>query len=222
MNPYIPADAPPDYFPPTQYADEEGLLAVGGDLSPQRLYQAYARGIFPWFSDGEPILWWTPDPRMVLLPKQLKVSRSLAKNCRNGGYEITINQAFPQVIKKCAKTLRRDEAGTWITDDMQAAYINMHQLGHAHSVEAWHDGELVGGLYGIAIGKVFFGESMFATRSNASKVAFVHWVHELEQRGFQLIDCQVYSSHLASLGAACIPRYEFEHYLRQYCGLKPQ
>lgn len=198
-------------FPPTALALREpnGLLAIGGDLSPGRLLTAYRQGIFPWFSEGQPILWWTPDPRAVLFPAELHVSRSLAKILRRGRFEVTMDQAFPQVVAACAES-RGDGLGTWITPEMHEAYVTLHHLGYAHSVESWQDGELVGGLYGVSIGRVFFGESMFTRRTDASKVAFVHLVRQLEAWNFGLIDCQVSSAHLESLGARTIPREQFE------------
>lgn len=205
-------------FPAVHYALREpnGLLAVGGDLSPQRLLNAYRNGIFPWFNDNEPILWWSPDPRAILWPEQLKVSRSLKKTLHNSLFTITFDHAFDQVISACA-TLRSDREGSWITSAMQHAYHEMHQLGHAHSVEAWHNQQLVGGLYGIAIGQVFFGESMFHRQRDASKIAFVHLVDKLKQWGYALIDCQIPSAHLTSLGATQIPREEFLSLLQYHC-----
>lgn len=198
-------------FPPTRLAlrDPNGLLAVGGDLSPGRLLTAYRQGIFPWFSDDQPILWWTPTPRAVLFPGELRVSRSLAKAMRRGTFDVTLDQAFTQVVSACAQP-RADGLGTWITPEMLGAYDTLHRLGYAHSVESWMDGELVGGLYGVAIGRVFFGESMFTRRTDASKVAFVHLVRQLQRWGFGLIDCQVSTDHLESLGARPIPRVQFE------------
>lgn len=185
-----------------------GLLAAGGDLSPQRLLAAYGQGIFPWYSPGEPILWWSPDPRMVLPPAELKISRSLAKVLRNGTHEVRLDTAFMEVMKACAAP-RATQHGTWISAEMQAAYLQLHQLGYAHSVEVWMADELVGGLYGVALGRIYFGESMFSRRSNASKIALTHLCHHLQYEGFQLIDCQMHTPHLASLGARLIPRAEF-------------
>jgi leucyl/phenylalanyl-tRNA--protein transferase len=204
-------------FPPTRHAlrDPNGLLAVGGDLSPGRLLSAYRQGIFPWFSDDQPILWWTPSPRAVLFPSELRVSRSLAKAVRRGAFQVTVDQAFSQVVSACAQP-RDDGLGTWITPEMHRAYATLHGLGYAHSVESWADGELVGGLYGIAMGRVFFGESMFTRRTDASKVAFVHLVRQLADWGFGLIDCQVSTAHLESLGARPIPREQFEGLLDLY------
>jgi leucyl/phenylalanyl-tRNA--protein transferase len=194
----------------------DGLLAFGGSLSVPRLLNAYRAGIFPWYSEGQPIMWWSPDPRSVLFPEDLKVSRSLRKTMKKQPYTITLDTAFAEVMDACAAP-RRDDAGTWITDEMKAAYCALHLQGHAHSVEAWQDGELVGGLYGVAIDKVFFGESMFARRTDASKIAFVHLVRQLQCWGYALIDCQVHSGHLASLGAIDIPRPMFISLLDEYC-----
>jgi len=199
-----------DPFPPVRTAlrDPNGLLCAGGDLSSGRLLEAYRRGIFPWYSGDEPILWWSPDPRMVLFCDELKVSRSLAKNIRNRGFELRIDTAFAQVIKACAEP-RKGEGGTWIGTDMQAAYIGLHRAGHAHSVETWQDGRLVGGLYGVAVGRAFFGESMFSRVTDASKVALVRLVQELRARGCPMIDCQQRTPLLGSLGAREIPRRLF-------------
>lgn len=196
-------------FPPPELADEDGLLAVGGDLSHDRLLLAYSMGIFPWYSDNYPILWWSPDPRLVLVPKELKVSRSLRQTIKKNIYKITINQAFEDVIRTCAEIPRRGEKGTWITDDMIQAYIGLHKAGHACSVEAWEDEELAGGLYGVILGKAFFGESMFARKSDASKAAFVIFVEQLKEQGFELIDCQVTTAHMKRFGAREMPRAEF-------------
>ncbi len=216
---WIPYKAPADDFPPLEQALEQpdGLLAIGGDLSSARLVAAYQRGIFPWYSDDQPILWWSPNPRMVLFPEQLKVSRSLRKNMRNGGFRVTLNEAFEAVLFACARVPRRDQDGTWITAEMQAAYTELHERGVAHSVECWYQDQLVGGLYGINIGKVFFGESMFSLMSNASKVAFVAFVEQLRAWDYALVDCQVYSEHLESLGAFMIAREEFQQVLQVAC-----
>ena len=197
------------WFPPLHHADEDGLLAVGGDLSVERLLLAYRSGIFPWFSHDEPILWWSPDPRFVLYPPQLRVSSSMKTLLHSGRFQFTTNTAFPSVITACQSTPRPGQDGTWITEDIIAAYTQLHHAGYGHSAEAWQDGQLVGGLYGVLIGKVFFGESMFSHVSNASKFAFIHWVQHLQQQGIQLIDCQVYTAHLHSLGAVMIPRQQF-------------
>lgn len=204
------------WFPPADLALDEpnGLLAFGGDLSPERLLLAYRQGIFPWFSEGEPILWWSPAPRMVLFPEQIKIRRSLRKRLKRNDFQWTFDQDFEQVIRLCAQ-LRQDQEGTWITDAMQAAYIALHQSGFAHSVEVWQEGRLVGGLYGLALGRVFFGESMFSRVSDASKVALVGLAQQLEALNFIMIDCQVYSDHLASLGAQEIERDEFLSLLKQ-------
>ncbi len=201
----------PEYFPPVESAlhEPDGLLAAGGDLSPKRLISAYQNGIFPWFSDGEPILWWSPDPRFVLFPDELKISRSLSKNIRNGSYHITMDTAFEQVIEECSQLPRKNQAGTWITRDMQQAYIQLHQLGFAHSVELWLDDELMGGIYGIHSGHVFCGESMFSKASNASKIALYYLCQFLLHHQFKLIDSQVYTEHLESLGARMIDRTRY-------------
>ena len=200
-----------DAFPPLELALSEpnGLLCAGGDLTPQRLLEAYRQGIFPWYAKGEPILWWSPDPRMVLVPREFKLSRSLHRTLRAGRYQIRLDSDFPAVIRSCANTRRKSQNGTWITTEMQSVYIALHELGYAHSVEAWVDGVLVGGLYGLAIGKMFYGESMFSHVSDASKIALAHLAHYLDVQGFGLIDCQMNTSHLASLGAREIPRAAF-------------
>ena len=200
-------------FPSTKKAldSPNGLLAAGGDLRPERLISAYARGIFPWYSDGQPILWWSPDPRMILAPADIHIGRSLRKRVRKKTYEITVDQAFHEVVENCAATPRERENGTWITAEMRHAYIALHHYGAAHSVEAWDDtGKLVGGLYGVALGKAFFGESMFSHASDASKVAFVTLVTQLQKWDFQLIDCQVQTDYLASFGATEVSRDVFE------------
>lgn len=206
-------------FPPLDAAlgDPNGLLAAGGDLSPERIIAAYRRGIFPWFSTGEPILWWSPDPRMVLFPKELQISRSLAKTLRNLRYEVRLDSAFRSVIAACADLPRDGQAGTWITREMQAAYSQLHAMGYCHSVEVWIDGDLAGGLYGMAIGSAFYGESMFSLRRDASKIALAHLCSHLRQRGFGIIDCQMETRHLASLGARPIPRHDFVARLGALC-----
>jgi leucyl/phenylalanyl-tRNA--protein transferase len=196
-------------FPDPSLAEPSGLLAVGGDLKPRRLILAYASGIFPWYNEGQPILWHSPDPRMVLLAKELYVGRSLAKEIRRAKYEIRLDTAFRAVIEACALVPRPDQDGTWITDEMMDAYVELHRLGFAHSAEAWLDGELVGGLYGVSLGAAFFGESMFANAPDASKVAFVTLVRQLERWGIELIDCQVKTSHLTRFGATEWPRVRF-------------
>ncbi|MCW8888675.1 MAG: leucyl/phenylalanyl-tRNA--protein transferase [Gammaproteobacteria bacterium] len=201
-------------------SEPNGLLAVGGDLSPNRILNAYRNGIFPWFSEGDPILWWSPAPRAVIFPKELKISKSLSKTLRKKIYRVTLDKAFDEVIEGCSQPRPTDdeeaEPGTWITDEMKQAYSELHRAGFAHSVEAWFEGELVGGLYGISMGKVFFGESMFARRSDASKVAFATLVGQLINWEFQLIDCQIASGHLSRFGAIDISREQFMDYLNRY------
>jgi len=213
---WIDPDNPDIYFPDVEHALQEpdGLLAVGGDLQPERLLYAYRNGIFPWYGPDQPILWWSPDPRLLLYPEQLHVSHSLAKTLRQQRFRVTFDQAFDQVIQACAAP-RPGQAGTWITPEMQTAYIEMHRLGHAHSVECWQQGRLVGGLYGLAMGRVFFGESMFSHMTDASKVGFVTLVRQLERWDYRLIDCQVYTGHLERLGARMIPRREFTRLLEK-------
>lgn len=207
-------------FPPVETAlrDPNGLLAAGGSLAPEWLLAAYRRGIFPWYSEGEPILWWSPDPRLVLVPSRIKVSRSLRKTLRSGRFEIRFDTAFAQVIAACAQP-RAPTVGTWITPAMQQAYVRMHQLGYAHSVEAWSCGTLVGGLYGIALGRAFFGESMFSRQSDASKACLVHLARYLDAREFAVIDCQMTTAHLCSLGAVEMPRHSFCRQLAQLVDL---
>jgi leucyl/phenylalanyl-tRNA--protein transferase len=197
-------------FPPVEQAlrSPNGLLAAGGDLSSARLLEAYRHGIFPWFSEGEPILWWSPDPRMVLFPEEFKVSHSLCKTLRNGRHEVRFDSAFERVMRACAAP-REGASGTWIHEEMIAAYCELHRMGYAHSVETWMDGELVGGLYGMALGRMFYGESMFSLRSDASKIALAHLAAQLKKWNFGMIDCQMNTPHLASLGACEIPRKEF-------------
>ena len=202
------------WFPPVDEAEDDGLLAVGGDLSTERLLLAYRSGIFPWFNDEEPIMWWSPDPRFVLFPDNLKVSKSMQQVIRKEEFQFKYDTAFEAVIAACGDTPRKGMDGTWITDDMRAAYTELHRQGYAHSAEAWQDGELVGGLYGIRLGNVFFGESMFSRKSNASKFAFISWVRLLQSQGVQLIDCQLHTPHLESLGAEMITREAFIEYLR--------
>jgi len=200
---------PPDAFPDPSLATTEpdGLLAIGGDLRPERLLAAYRRGIFPWYETGQPILWWSPDPRAVLVPSRLHVSRSLRRTLRSDRYQVSVDQAFDSVIEGCANT--RATSGTWITPEMRTAYVHLHQLGYAHAVEIWAGPELVGGLYGIALGGVFFGESMFSLAPDASKVALVKLRQIVERRGIELIDCQVTNRHLASLGSDLMARADF-------------
>lgn len=206
----IPWLGPTPAFPPLESAPAElgGLLAAGGALTPDWILEAYRHGIFPWFAEGEPILWWSPDPRLVLFPERIKVSKSLQKRLRNGGFSVTFDRAFEQVIRCCAGP-RAGAAGTWISPDMQAAYCRLHTMGYAHSVETWYQGHLVGGLYGLALGRAFFGESMFSRHNDASKVALVHLAQRLQALDFGVIDCQMTTAHLCSLGAAEISRIEF-------------
>lgn len=203
-------------FPHPELADPNGILAVGGDLSPERLLLAYEWGIFPWFNPNEPILWWSPDPRFVLFPEELRVSKSMRPYFNQRKFVVTFDTQFEQVIRTCQQ-IKRDKqlGGTWITEDMVQAYCKLHELGYAHSVEVWQEGELVGGLYGISLGKIFFGESMFTTVSNASKFGFISLVRQLKTWDFQLIDCQQKTRHLASLGARSIDRALFLEYLEQ-------
>jgi leucyl/phenylalanyl-tRNA--protein transferase len=211
MIPWLMPGDPPDAFPPVEEAlrDPDGLLCAGGDLSPARLVEAYRRGIFPWYSAGQPVLWWSPDPRMVLFVDEFRVSRSLRKAVRQGAFEIRVDTAFRNVIENCALVPRSGQDGTWITPAVVDAYCALHARGFAHSVEAWRGGELAGGLYGVAIGRMFFGESMFARATDASKVALVHLVGILRERGMPLVDCQQETRHLASFGARPIARREF-------------
>ena len=211
-----------DHFPQVEraLAEPNGLLAAGADLSLPRLLEAYRNGIFPWFSHEQPILWWSPDPRMVLFPAELKVSRSLARTMRNTRFEVRADTAFGEVIEGCRQP-RREESGTWITEEMAEAYGALHRAGFAHSVETWLDGELVGGLYGVALGRAFFGESMFTRVSDASKVALVALARQLERWGFGVVDCQMNTAHLASFGAREIPRAEFTRRLRELVHYAP-
>ena len=213
MIPWLRGDAP---FPPVSKAlrSPNGLLCAGGELTSQRLIEAYRHGIFPWFSEGDPILWWSPDPRMVLFPDELKVSRSLRKTVERGAYETRFDTAFREVMEQCAAP-REGQNGTWIMPEMIAAYTKLHHIGFAHSVESWRDGELVGGLYGLGLGKVFFGESMFTRAPDASKVALVKLVERLKAQDVRVIDCQQATAHLASLGAREIPRKEFSKLLQE-------
>jgi len=213
LNPYDPTD-----FPNVSLAlrEPDGLLAVGGDLRIERLLAAYQRGIFPWYSGDQPILWWSPDPRSVLFPYKLHISRSLRKTLRKQLFTITVDTAFEEVIHACSEP-RADGLGTWITDEMQQAYLRLHQVGYAHSVECWLNGKLVGGLYGVSMGKVFFGESMFSRVTDASKVAFVFLVRQLHHWQFEMIDCQIQTAYLNQFGAELIPRSRFVQLLEQYC-----
>jgi leucyl/phenylalanyl-tRNA--protein transferase len=196
------------WFPPVEDALEDGLLAIGGDLGTDRLLLAYQNGIFPWYSEDMP-MWWCPDPRFVLYPEELKTSKSMRALLNKDAFQFTINKAFKEVIAYCQQKERPGQDGTWITTDVQNAYTALHHLGYAHSAEVWRDGKLVGGLYGIRLGKVFFGESMFSHVSNASKYAFIKYVAQLRSEGIELIDCQVYTEHLESLGGRMIPRKDF-------------
>ncbi len=213
---------PSQLFPATNTAlnDPEGLLAAGGCLSPIRLINAYRQGVFPWYSANEPILWWSPNPRLVVAPEQIKISRSLAKTMRQQKFEFKLDTAFSEVITACAQP-RTYAEGTWITDEMLQAYNTLHKLGFAHSAEAWYQNELVGGLYGVAIGQVFFGESMFHIKTDASKVAFAHLSQHLHTWDYKLIDCQIYSPHLASFGAQEITRDTFIQHLKTHCSMLP-
>lgn len=215
---WLEADDKEIVFPDVELAlrDPAGLLAMGGKLSIDWLLHAYRRGIFPWYGPGQPILWWAPDPRLVLFPENLHVSRSLAKTIRMNKFSISLDTAFADVIEACAQP-RPAQSGTWITPEMHAAYLDMHHEGHAHSVECWYEGKLAGGLYGIAIGNIFFGESMFTAVTDASKVAFVALVRQLAAWDYRLIDCQVHTGHLASLGARHIPRKAFTAILDSAC-----
>jgi len=219
----IPVWLDPDNcsFPDSRLALQEpnGLLAIGGSLAPEVLLSAYARGIFPWYSDNQPILWWSPDPRAVLLPGQLRVSRSLSRTLKRADFSVTFDRAFDKVIAACAESREGQggEGGTWITSELMASFSILHRLGYAHSVEVWADGELVGGLYGLAIDRVFFGESMFHRQRDASKIALVHLVRRLDEHGFRLIDCQQATRHLLSMGATTIPRQSFNQMLAAYC-----
>lgn len=225
--PWLNDDIP---FPPVERAlrSPDGLLAAGGTLSAQRLLQAYRRGIFPWFSPGEPILWWSPDPRMVLIPAEFRVSRSLARALRSPAYQVRTDGAFEQVMRNCAAP-RGNNPGTWISEEMITAYCELHRLGYAHSVETWMDGQLAGGLYGVCIGQMFFGESMFSRADNASKIALAHLARQFERwqlgaataSGTAMIDCQMKTAHLASLGAREIPRGEFITRLQELVNCAP-
>ncbi len=201
-------------FPPVHLAEPDGLLAMGGDLSTERLLKAYHQGIFPWYN-GDIILWWSPQPRFVLFPSELKLSKGIKPLLKRNEFEFTTNKAFAKVIHLCKKTMRPGQEGTWITDEVEKAYCKLHELGHSHSAEVWKNDELVGGLYGIKMGKVFFGESMFSKTSNASRYAFIKYVQQLQEEGVELIDCQVYTEYLESMGARMIDRQEFIQQLSQ-------
>ncbi len=201
-------------FPEVDKANEDGLLAVGGDLSPERLLLAYQNGIFPWFNEDSLILWWSPDPRMVLFPKDIKVSKSMHKVIRDQRFRLTINTCFETVMEHCSTVKREGQDGTWITDEMRNAYLSLHNLGFAKSYEVWEADDLVGGLYGVDLGTIFCGESMFSLKTNASKFAFIKLAEIVQSNNYELIDCQLYTDHLASLGAVEIPRREFISYLK--------
>ena len=218
MIPILSSD-PESPFPPAEQAlvDPRGLLAAGGDLSPTRLLNAYRHGIFPWYSEGQPILWWSPAPRCVLLPQAVHISRRLRRRYNQGQYRLSTDRAFAKVIEACARP-RRDHDGTWITDEMRSAYIRLHELGIAHSLEVWLDDELAGGIYGLALGQVFFGESMFSAHQDASKIALVALCRQLQQWNFTLLDCQLSNAHLMSMGAEEISREKFHQYLEAATG----
>ena len=204
------------YFPPVTEADEEGILAIGGDLSTQRLLLAYRNGIFPWYTDDEPIIWWCPNPRFVLFPDEIKISKSMRAVVKKQTYSFTINNCFNNVIKNCKTINREGQSGTWISEEVIDAYTNLHNLGYALSAETWKNNKLVGGLYGVKMGNIFFGESMFSLSPNASKFAFIQLVKHLKNEGVKLIDCQVYTNHLESLGAKMIDRNDFMRLLEQH------
>ena len=204
------------YFPPVTEADEEGILAIGGDLSTQRLLLAYRKGIFPWYSDDEPIIWWCPNPRFVLFPDEIKISKSMRAVIKKQTYSFTINNCFNNVIKNCKTINREGQSDTWISEEVIDAYTNLHNLGYALSAETWKNNKLVGGLYGVKMGNIFFGESMFSLSPNASKFAFIQLVQHLKNEGVKLIDCQVYTNHLESLGAKMIDRNDFMRLLEQH------
>ena len=206
------------WFPAVEDAMDDGLLAVGGDLRMERLLLAYSNGIFPWYNEDELPMWWSPDPRFVLFPEELKVSKSMGQILKRSEFEFRVDTVFEEVIFNCSRAPRQEQDGTWISDEIISAYTALHELGYAHSAEAWYEGELVGGLYGVLLGKVFFGESMFSRKSNASKYAFIKWVQLLSERGVVLIDCQVHTEHLESLGARMIGRAEFTALLRSNVG----
>jgi len=204
------------YFPPVTEADEEGILAIGGDLSTQRLLLAYRNGIFHWYTDDEPIIWWCPNPRFVLFPDEIKISKSMRAVVKKQTYSFTINNCFNNVIKNCKTINREGQSGTWISEEVIDAYTNLHNLGYALSAETWKNNKLVGGLYGVKMGNIFFGESMFSLSPNASKFAFIQLVQHLKNEGVKLIDCQVYTNHLESLGAKMIDRNDFMRLLEQH------
>jgi leucyl/phenylalanyl-tRNA--protein transferase len=219
---WLSSQDPPDSFPPLEQAldDPAGLLAAGGDLSPARLLAAYRRGIFPWYSPGQPVLWWSPDPRAVLFPQEFRCSRSLAKTLRNGGFSLKVDGDFTAVIDQCAAP-REHSPGTWITSEMREAYLRLHRLGFAHSIESYRNGVLAGGLYGVRLGGLFFGESMFSRQRDASKVALAHLVELCRRAAIAVIDCQLASRHLQSLGTRAIPRNQFQILLREHFAAEP-
>lgn len=201
------------FFPPIERADENGLLALGGDLNPERLLLAYKSGIFPWFNEQDPICWWSPDPRFVLFPAELRISHSMQTVIRKKIFEFRVNTHFASVIANCKNATRSGQPGTWITDEMEEAYTRLHQLGYAHCAEAWCNNKLVGGLYGVRLGNLFFGESMFSLQSNASKFSFIQYVELLQKENVVLIDCQLHTEHLESLGARMIRRDQFKKFV---------
>jgi leucyl/phenylalanyl-tRNA---protein transferase len=203
-------------FPPVEFAEPDGLLALGGDLSEERLLLAYRSGIFPWYENKD-ILWWSPDPRFILLPEELKVSKSMKNLLKKESFDFTVNSVFAEVIQECKTIPRNNQFSTWITEDIKKAYCQLHRHGYAHSAETWKDGKLAGGLYGVRLGKIFFGESMFSKISNASKYAFIKYLYLLQSEGVRLVDCQVYTEHLESLGAKMISRKEFIDLIKKYC-----
>ncbi len=211
----IPLDKAVWNFPDVAAANEDGLLQIGGLVSAEKVLEAYRLGVFPWYSEEDPVLWWSPDPRFVLFPEELHVSRSMSKVFRQTQFQFKTDSAFEQVIENCKNIRRKEQDGTWITEAMTDAYTKLHYMGYAHSAETWKDGELVGGMYGVKIGRVFFGESMFSKETNASKFAFISYVQQLRQAGIGLIDCQVYTSHVESLGGRLLERRKFVQLLRE-------
>ena len=205
-------------FPPPEMAGEDGLLAIGGDLGTERLLMAYRNGIFPWYNEDEPICWWCPNPRFVLFPEELKISKSMKAVLNAGHFQFSVDTHFSEVIQNCKTINRKGQSGTWISPDMLKAYNRLHELGHAHSAETWLNDKLVGGLYGIKLGRVFFGESMFSAVKNASKFAFIKYLRQLQNEGLLLVDCQVYTRHLETMGARMIGREEFLQFMKQYTG----
>ena len=200
-------------FPPTHFAEQDGLLAIGGDLSSKRIIEAYKKGVFPWYNEDDPIMWWSPAPRFVLFPDDLHISRSMKRKFNQGIYKVTANKCFKDVINFCQNIPRKDQDGTWITDDMKSAYVRLHQEGYAHSIEVWDKTELVGGVYGIAIGNIFFGESMFSTKPNASKYGIISLIQKMNELGLNVLDCQMKTEHMIQLGGQEIGREQFEELL---------